>query len=110
MLSGFGTRLKKCRKDAGITQEELGARAGVSYKYIGEVERGIRNPSLRTISKIASALNIEVNELLCLPKGNGRTIHRSMIDRILDKRDEKTLCKVAEVLTIVFDEKPYDGS
>lgn len=39
-------------------------RAGLNYKYLGAIERGERNPSLKQLLKIAQALEIELHELL----------------------------------------------
>ncbi|MBI5408069.1 MAG: helix-turn-helix transcriptional regulator [Nitrospirae bacterium] len=55
--------LKELRKSAGITQEELGERAELNYKFIGELERGRVNVSLDSIVKIAAALRIKTGDL-----------------------------------------------
>ncbi len=59
----LGERIKELRKSAGITQEELGERAELSYKFIGEVERGQVNVSLDSIVKIAGALGVKIGDL-----------------------------------------------
>jgi len=46
-----------------LTQEQLGEKAGISYKFIGEVERGAVNPSLDSLVGIAKALRVGVREL-----------------------------------------------
>lgn len=51
-------RLKLIRKRQGITQEELGFRAGIHPKYVSEIECGARNPSLYILLKLASALEV----------------------------------------------------
>ena len=61
----LGRRIRAIRNANGWTQEELGAKSDVSYKYIGEVERGQQNPSLDTLIKIADALEIELSDLFC---------------------------------------------
>ena len=62
-----GQRLKELRDSYRITQEQLAERAGRSYKFIGEIERGKANPSLDVIHDLAKALNIEPYELLVVP-------------------------------------------
>jgi len=59
----LGKRMRELRKKKGLTQEELGARAGISYKYLGSIERGLENPSFRHLSRIARALGVELSEL-----------------------------------------------
>ena len=59
-----GDNIRRLRKARGWSQEELGERADLSYKFVGEVERGAVNPSLESLAGIANALNVEVSELL----------------------------------------------
>jgi transcriptional regulator with XRE-family HTH domain len=50
----LGRRIRALRRLRGLTQEQLGERSGVSAKYISELERGVRNPSLETLVKVAN--------------------------------------------------------
>jgi transcriptional regulator with XRE-family HTH domain len=59
----LGKRIRTLRKLKGFTQESLGEKAGISYKFIGEIERGEVNPSLNSLAQIAKALGIHVSEL-----------------------------------------------
>jgi transcriptional regulator with XRE-family HTH domain len=47
------------RLEKGWSQEQLAERAGLSYKFVGEVERGVGNPSVETLFEIATALGVE---------------------------------------------------
>ena len=58
-----GENVRTLRKARGWSQEKLGEKADLSYKFIGEIERGIVNPSLDSLSGIASALDIEISKL-----------------------------------------------
>ena len=59
----FGTAIKSQRSELGISQEELAERAGLHRTYISDVERGVRNPSLESIEKLAAALDLSVSHL-----------------------------------------------
>jgi transcriptional regulator with XRE-family HTH domain len=59
----IGKKIKSLRDINKLTQEKLGEKAGLSYKYIGELERGKVNVSLDSLVKIATALEISVDEL-----------------------------------------------
>ncbi|MDP1722425.1 MAG: helix-turn-helix transcriptional regulator [Candidatus Gottesmanbacteria bacterium] len=59
----FGDRLRKLRASKQLTQEELADRAGMHFTYIGQIERGLRNPSLVNLHKLAKALHITAGEL-----------------------------------------------
>lgn len=60
----IGKAIRKAREKKGLTQEELALEAGLNRAYIGYIERGERNPSTETISKIAKALKIPAKDLL----------------------------------------------
>lgn len=60
----FGERVRKLRKKLGISQEELGFRAGLHRTYIGSIERGEQNVSIDNIHKIAKGLKVSPKELL----------------------------------------------
>jgi len=54
----------RLRRVVGWTQEELASAAGLSRSYIGDIERQKRNITLKTLEKIAQALNVECSDLL----------------------------------------------
>jgi transcriptional regulator with XRE-family HTH domain len=59
-----GARLKHLRQGRKLTQEQLAEAAGLSYKFVGEIERGLGNPTLTTLEALAGALDVSVPELL----------------------------------------------
>jgi transcriptional regulator with XRE-family HTH domain len=59
-----GERIRNLRKEQGLSQEELGAKADLHYTYIGAVERGEKNCSITTLARIAQGLNVELGELV----------------------------------------------
>ena len=58
-----GERLRSYRNQNGWSQEELAERAGLHPTYIGQLERGEKNATLDSISKVAVALNISLSQL-----------------------------------------------
>lgn len=59
-----GQNLKAAREDLGISQEELADRAGLHRTYISGVERGVRNPTVTVLEKIAKALKVKTSSLV----------------------------------------------
>jgi transcriptional regulator with XRE-family HTH domain len=59
----FGKRIRKLRKARGFSQETFATHCGLDRTYIGGIERGERNISLRNIEIIAKALNKTISEL-----------------------------------------------
>lgn len=59
----FATNLRRLRKAAGLTQEELAERAGVHRTEIGLLEHGKRRPGLEMLVKLAGSLGVPPEEL-----------------------------------------------
>jgi transcriptional regulator with XRE-family HTH domain len=59
----FGARIRSLRLGLSLSQEELAAECGLDRTYIGGIERGERNPSLKNISLIAKALHVPIAAL-----------------------------------------------
>ena len=60
----FGDKLRKLRKQKGLSQEDLAFKSGLHRTYISDIERGSRNLSLKNIEKIAKALGMSPKSLL----------------------------------------------
>lgn len=61
----LGLRLQEARKSAGLTQQELCQKSGLSYSTLAKIERGaIKSPSVFTIQQIGGVLGKSVDELL----------------------------------------------
>jgi transcriptional regulator with XRE-family HTH domain len=69
----LGQRLRALRKERGLSQERLGERAGLSGKFIGEVERGEKSISIDSLYHVAVALDIPLPELTNLQQDRART-------------------------------------
>ena len=59
-----GQRIRACRRQAHLTQEKLAEKADLTYKYVGEVERGVVNISLDSLARIAKALRVRLRDLV----------------------------------------------
>ena len=60
----LGKNMKKIRLAKGMSQGDICRTLGVDRAYISNVESGNKNPTLSTITKIAKALEVSVDELL----------------------------------------------
>ncbi|WP_324709903.1 helix-turn-helix domain-containing protein [Pseudomonas citronellolis] len=59
----FGQAVRRHRELLRLSQEELADRAGIDRTYISGVERGVRNPSLLVMQRIATALGSDLDVL-----------------------------------------------
>lgn len=63
ILIEVGSRIRELRTERGFSQEKLAEYSGLHRTYVGAVERGERNISLRNLQKIAVALGINLETL-----------------------------------------------
>lgn len=59
----LGERLRAYRTQRGWSQEEMAERADLHTTYIGQLERGEKNATIESISKVAAALDISLSKL-----------------------------------------------
>lgn len=64
LLKALADNVRKHRKLAGISQEELAFQCEIDRTYISKVERGVANPSLLILARIAEVLNVGIDELV----------------------------------------------
>jgi len=61
----LAANVKKQRKKYHLSQEELAKQAGITYSTLIKIESGLnKNPTLETLTKIASAFKIKIDELV----------------------------------------------
>ena len=64
MSVAFGRILREQRQARGLSQEALALEAGVDRTFVSQLERGIRQPTLTTLWKLAGVLRIAPSELV----------------------------------------------
>ena len=62
--------LRRLRVKRALSQEALAVDAGIDRSYVGRIERGIENPTVETLDRLARALEVPAAELLLLPKAS----------------------------------------
>jgi transcriptional regulator with XRE-family HTH domain len=59
-----GNNVRRAREAIGLSQEELGDKAGIDRTYVSGVERGVRNPTVKVLARLADALETTPDKLL----------------------------------------------
>ena len=96
----FGRALRGCRTGQRLTQEELAERCGLSQKFIGEIERGLANPTIETVSQIARALAMDISALFAAAGHAHDEPYR------MSKRDLQMVREAADTLDSVMQRFP----
>ena len=60
----FGKVLRALRAERGLSQEALALEAGIQRNYVSLIERGINQPTITIISKLATALEVQPSQLI----------------------------------------------
>ena len=63
-MIAFGKRVREVRKSKGVSQERLAEMAGIDRSYMGNIERGEKNITLKKAYEICDALEIEIQDLI----------------------------------------------
>ncbi len=59
----LGRRIKELRKKAKLSQEQVAAQSEITPNHLSNIELGKENPTLETLSNLAAALNVKLDEL-----------------------------------------------
>lgn len=83
----LGKKIQEARKKMGYTQESLAEKADIGIMYLGEIERGVKMPSLKIFTKLIVALEISADYVLRdeLPSGK-----EYVFDEITKKLEDLT--------------------
>lgn len=68
MRKRLGLRLQRLRQERGLSQEELADRSGLHRTYVSGVERGVRNPTITVLDKLAKGLEVTLQDLVTVNK------------------------------------------
>ena len=77
----FGRAVRETRACHGLSQEELGFNGGLHRNYVGAIERGEINPTLRVILKLARGFEAPPSELLALAEDHFTLMQPATRDR-----------------------------
>lgn len=100
----IGDKIKNYRKIINITQKDLAEKSGVSESAIRYYETNKRNPKLETLSKIADALGISINDLII--REEYKLIER--VEKIESDEEDKIILNLVKYYNKEFYNNKYD--
>lgn len=59
MNNSVGTKIKRLRKDRKLTLREAAEKVGLDHSYLSKIERGVQNPSLKTIESLSNFFDVD---------------------------------------------------
>jgi transcriptional regulator with XRE-family HTH domain len=100
----LGRNIKNLRIKKKLTQEQVGEFAGINPKYLGEIERGEKNPTAVVIYKLSKALGVLVPEILSDKKHP--YINEDLlkeVERLFLGKGKKDIQKAIRILEVFFE-------
>lgn len=104
-LKIFADKLKKIRKERGLSQTDLAARCGLSLSDISRYERATVSPTLENFVKIANALEVSSDALLFAENSREKDAPRNLkiyqrLQEIesLDKNDQDAVLRIIDAM------------
>lgn len=108
----FGNNIRKYRKIAGLTQEQLAEKVGCSNSHIGQIENGRGIPSLETTAAIANVLSVLIDQLTINDCKRPELIYFNEIEERIRKYPISTrvlACEMVQDLLDVIDKSQKAG-
>ena len=87
----IGQRVRAVRRRLGISLEDLGELSEISWTSIGKIERGVSSPTVETIVRLATALEVDPGSLIEGIDANdyGSRSHRFTVRDLIEARDRQ---------------------
>jgi XRE family aerobic/anaerobic benzoate catabolism transcriptional regulator len=104
LLQRLGRRVRSRRKELGWTGKELAEHAGLSRRFVAQVEAGEGNIAIGRLHGLADALGVQLESLV--GSGSAPAGTRLAIDRLLAGRSPAELRRALAVLELLFDARP----
>jgi len=99
-----GKNIRKIRLSRRLTQEELAEKIDMHASYIGLIERGLRSPSLETLSKIADIFDVsEASLLYDEERYDEIDIKREQLLCSLKKKSSKDIDMLIKIASCIFE-------
>lgn len=86
-----GRRLRQLRQACGYSQEELALRAEITTAYVGQIERGLKNPTVAVIESLCRAMNLSLAEFFQQEGETGQQdeYYLSQVTRLLAGKSQR---------------------
>lgn len=97
----IGQRIKEKRKEAGLTQEQLAERLGISQVYASQIERGVEEPNLQMLEQICITLDCPLEYLIAGVIKGQKDYRECEIESLIEKTPEDIRNKIVDIIKIL---------
>ncbi|UHA72800.1 helix-turn-helix domain-containing protein [Paenibacillus sp. 481] len=86
-----GENLRALRQQRGLSQESLALKAGINTSYMGQLERGEKSPTVDTLDKLSTALDVPLAQLFQFDTPRSDIIDTTFTDKIMFQLQDRTV-------------------
>lgn len=94
-----GERIRSLRQQKQLSQEQVALKAEITPAYLGQIERGEKNPTLKAIEKLCDALNVTLVELFS--NQNITSANDVLMEQIICEVKDCSDAEKKEILNII---------
>lgn len=96
----LGSRIRSARKEKGFTQEALAEKVDISLAYMGEIERGVKYPSMNVFIKLVEVLDVSADYLMMDKLETGKVHVFNDITRKMEHLKPKQVNAISELIDV----------
>ncbi|MEA4966317.1 MAG: helix-turn-helix domain-containing protein [Oscillospiraceae bacterium] len=104
LLNTFGQTIKGARKVAGLTQEALAEKAGVTTRYIMAIENENKHPSMKVLYKLIRSLQISADTIF-YPESKAINSKVEKLVRLINQCDEREIEVISATVDALLERK-----
>lgn len=104
-MKGLGKRIQKCREEKGMTQERLAEQVGISWNYLGAIEREVKTPKLETLVRIINALEVSADDVMLDVIQVGRKARCTKLEEQIRNLPEGSQDKLLRIIEFLIKEE-----
>ena len=103
----IGNRIKQIRQRKDISQEELALAANLNKAFVGQIERGQKNATIKTIEKVCFALDVTLHEFFSFELDEVDLHSDSLIkvSSMLKQLDDKQVSQILDIMKKIIELK-----
>ncbi len=98
----IGKRIQELRKAQGLSQEDVAEKADISPNYLSRIECGKENPTLDMLIKLATTIEVEMQEIFDFGHGVGPNQLKDTMNQLIKDIDEEKLGLAVKILRAVM--------
>jgi transcriptional regulator with XRE-family HTH domain len=97
----IGNNIKEIRKALGLTQEKVAEQVGIEPPFFGQIERGVGIPSIKSLVKIADALDVDVSDLFPAKRKPRKDLQREAVNIMLKSASLANKKKISKIVRVI---------